>query len=39
MLKYPRYSKEKVLFEGELAHNAFFEHIRGVVENNDQRLL
>jgi len=34
MLKYPEYSREKVLLEGELAHNAFFEHIRGVVEND-----
>lgn len=35
MLKYPNYSKEKVLIEGELAHNAFFENIRGIVENDE----
>lgn len=34
MLKYPKYSKEKVLLEGELAHNALFERIRRVVEND-----
>ena len=36
MLKYPKYSKEKILLEGELAHNAFFEQIRRVVENDDK---
>ncbi len=34
MLKYPKYSKEKILLEGELAHNALFKHIRGDVEND-----
>ncbi|MBR0265278.1 MAG: hypothetical protein IJQ60_15520 [Prevotella sp.] len=36
MMKYPKYTKEKVLLEGELAHNALFEGIRGVVENDDK---
>lgn len=34
MLKYPKYSKERILLEGELAHNALFKHIRGDVEND-----
>ena len=34
--KYPNYTKEIVLIEGELAHNAFFDRIRGFVENDDK---
>ena len=36
-ITYPNYSKNKVLFEGALAHNALFEYIRGSVENNDKK--
>ena len=33
---YPNYSKDKVLLEGKLAHNALFEYIRGIVENDNK---
>lgn len=37
MTKYPKYTKEKVLLEGELAHNALFENIRGAVEDDAKK--
>lgn len=33
---YPNYLREKVLIEGELAHKALFEYIRGAVESDEK---
>ena len=35
VVRYPKYSKEKVLLEGELAHSALFEFTRSTIEEDD----